>query len=159
MRTIIQLTPIMKVTGPMKLQIKWLSTLSQHLQGAKGDIQFIKSSHCQNKVVYHRSGLRGSRLDDGPQLQNRDSSDHREENPTLGECWPCATRSCSLKGSGCWTHDFTVCKCPQMCDVWLCVPKTLNSKQCNEDSLRMMGFFFKSQSVFITRKTEMNRRL
>lgn len=46
----------MKVTGIMKLQMKWLSTLSQHLQGVKYDIQFIKSSHCQNKVVSDRSG-------------------------------------------------------------------------------------------------------
>ena len=51
-----QLTTMIKVTGPMKLQIKWLSTLSQHLKGAKEDIQFTKLSHCQNTVVSHRSG-------------------------------------------------------------------------------------------------------
>lgn len=73
-----------------------------------------------------------SRLDDRSRQQNnRDSSDHREENPTLRERWLRATRGCSLKGSGYWTHDFTVCKCLQMWDV--CVPKTPNSKQCIVD--------------------------
>lgn len=51
----------MKVTGPMKLQMKWLSTLSQHLWGAKGDISSLNHLIAKTKLCL---------IDQGPAEQD-----------------------------------------------------------------------------------------
>lgn len=48
---------MMKVTGPMNVQMKWLSTLSQHLQGG-GQNESVDSPHLLLAFTFTSTTLR-----------------------------------------------------------------------------------------------------
>lgn len=89
---------MMKVTGPMNVQMKWLSTRSQHLQGGQN-----KGVGC---VIYLAAETKLRVIDRSPTEPDarrpRGSPDNAGENPTLAE--DAGSGETLVGGSG--AHDF-----------------------------------------------------
>lgn len=143
----LQLTTIMTVTGPINVQMKWLSTRSQHLK--RGDIRMINSSQCRTKVASHRSaGLAGWWA-------------AAAEQRLLGR----RRRKANLEGELARSHGRLHASSQQLLDSWLHSLKMSTNVGCRTTYFRlrtvnnilwMVGGWIALLSVFIAGKQKRN---